>query len=150
MSESTLQKIAGYALLLLALLVFGSALLRYVFNWPIPDTLDFSRVLLGLSVFWGIALAASRSDQIQVDLLWDHLGPQARRLVLLLNQVLLLAFFLLFGVLVLEHVYHLYLTGKQTVDYRVPLWILYLPVLPAACLPAVLVARSMFKHRQGG
>jgi hypothetical protein len=35
--------------------IFVSVLLRYLFSASIPDSYDFGRLLLGILIFWGIA-----------------------------------------------------------------------------------------------
>ena len=44
--------------------------LRYLFAWSIPDAYDFCRLLLGILIFWGMAVASYRGDHITVDLFW--------------------------------------------------------------------------------
>ena len=60
---------AGF-LAVVTLLTFVSVLLRYFFAWAIPDSYDFTRLLLGIVIFWGMAVASYRGDHITVDLLW--------------------------------------------------------------------------------
>jgi len=146
MKLPSVENFASAGLLCLALLVCISVALRYLFNWPIPDTLDFSRILLGVTVFWGIALAFKQETHIQVDLLWEHLGPRARLVLMMFNQILLLVFAALFAWLVIEHVWHLVFSGKQTVDFRLPLWPFYLICVPAAIIPPALLLKRLIKN----
>ena len=60
---------AGF-LAVVTLLTFVSVFLRYLFAWSIPDSYDFTRLLLGILIFWGMAVASYRGDHITVDLLW--------------------------------------------------------------------------------
>ena len=69
---------AGF-LAVVTLLTFVSVFLRYLFAWSIPDAYDFSRLLLGILIFWGMAVASYRGDHITVDLLWTAVPPPARR-----------------------------------------------------------------------
>ena len=143
MKTNIVEKVAAIGLLALAVLVCASAASRYLFNWPIPDTLDLSRILLGLTVFWGIALAICKDEQIQVDLLWEHLGSEKRTLLLLLNRVIMIGFAALFGYLLIEHIWHVSHTGKQTVDYRLPLWWFYLLFVPAGIIPVYASVKAL-------
>ncbi len=74
-----MELFAAWLLAAITALTFTSVILRYAFNWSIPDSFDVGRNLLGIAIFWGIALAAYRGEHITVDLLWGALGPRARR-----------------------------------------------------------------------
>jgi hypothetical protein len=52
---------AGF-LAVVTLLTFVSVLLRYFFAWAIPDSYDFTRLLLGIVIFWGIAGLGKADD----------------------------------------------------------------------------------------
>ena len=55
---------------IVAIDIFVSVLLRYLFNTSIPDSYDFGRLLLGILIFWGIAATSYRGGHITVDLVW--------------------------------------------------------------------------------
>ena len=52
-----IETTAASFLAVVTLLTFVSVLLRYFFAWAIPDSYDFTRLLLGILIFWGIAVA---------------------------------------------------------------------------------------------
>jgi TRAP-type C4-dicarboxylate transport system permease small subunit len=72
------ELMAGIFIAAVTALTFVSVVLRYVFSWGLPDAFDIARNLLGIVIFWGIALAGYRGDHITVDLLWGALGRRAR------------------------------------------------------------------------
>src|SRR5258708_28572360 len=59
--------------------IFISVLLRYLFNFSIPDSYDFGKQLLGILIFWGIAATSYRGTHITVDLVWAAAGPRPKR-----------------------------------------------------------------------
>ena len=61
--------------------VFITVVLRSSFNWSIPDSYDFGRMLLGILIFWGIAATSYRGTHITVDLVWANVGRKARRVI---------------------------------------------------------------------
>jgi TRAP-type transport system small permease protein len=61
--------------------VFITVVLRSSFNWSIPDSYDFGRMLLGILIFWGIAATSYRGSHITVDLVWANVGRKARRVI---------------------------------------------------------------------
>ena len=69
---------AGFLAVVTAL-TFVSVILRYFFSWAIPDSYDLTRLLLGILIFWGMAVASYRGDHISVDLLWGVSPPWAKR-----------------------------------------------------------------------
>jgi TRAP-type C4-dicarboxylate transport system permease small subunit len=61
--------------------VFITVVLRSSFNWSIPDSYDFGRMLLGILIFWGIAATSYRGTHITVDLIWANVGRKFRRVI---------------------------------------------------------------------
>ena len=61
--------------------IFVSVLLRYLFSTSIPDSYDFGRMLLGILIFWGIAATSYRGGHITVDLVWAAAGPRGKRAI---------------------------------------------------------------------
>ena len=61
--------------------IFVSVLLRYLFSASIPDSYDFGRLLLGILIFWGIAATSYRGSHITVDLVWAAAGPRGKRAI---------------------------------------------------------------------
>ena len=66
---------------IVAIDIFVSVLLRYLFATSIPDSYDFGRLLLGILIFWGIAATSYRGGHITVDLVWAAAGPRAKRAI---------------------------------------------------------------------
>jgi len=76
--SGVIERAAGGLLALVTALTFVSVVLRYVFNWSIPDSYDLGRNLLGILIFWGIAVAGYRGAHITIDLLWNALPRRAQ------------------------------------------------------------------------
>lgn len=90
---SITETTAAILLLLIALLVAGNVVARELFGTTLPDWFDGSRLLLGVALFWGIALATYHGSHIAVDLLWEHLGPKNRRRLDVLAAISCVLFF---------------------------------------------------------
>jgi TRAP-type C4-dicarboxylate transport system permease small subunit len=73
------ELLAGAFLGLAVAIAFATVVLRYIFSWSLPDGYDISRNLLGILIFWGIAVTGYRGEHITVDLLWGALGAGPRR-----------------------------------------------------------------------
>lgn len=121
----TIEVTAAGFLAVVTLLTFVSVLLRYFFTWAIPDSYDFTRLLLGIVIFWGIAVASYRGDHISVDLLWSASPPWAKRTMdifaALVTLVAMAAFTWMFAVKVLGT----RADNVGTFDLRQPVWIYY-------------------------
>lgn len=73
--------ISGFLLALIALTTFGEATLRYLFAIQIPDAYTLSGYAQAIAIFWGICSATYAGRHITVDLLWEYLGRNGRRLL---------------------------------------------------------------------
>jgi TRAP-type transport system small permease protein len=115
------EKIAGSFLLAIALLTFGSVLLRYVFATQIPDWFDFSKLFQGIAIFWGIACICYRNEHIMVDLLWEKSNDDRKRLIDIAATVVLLIFLVLMAWMLGAKVVQSAQSTQATSDLRIPI-----------------------------
>ncbi len=131
------ELVAAVFLLAIALLTAGNVLLRDLFAVQIPDWFDGARMLQGIALFWGVALATYYGSHICVDALWEHLSPPRRRWLDILATLLALAFLGPLAWMVWVKVAG---TGTQgTMDLRLPLWVFY-AIASVGTTVAVLLA----------
>lgn len=116
------ELIAGLLLGAIALLTFAAVMLRWLFNYGLPDAFDFSRLLLGTAMFWGIALAGFHNRHIQVDGFWELAPAWGRRLIDIFATSITLAFMALFAWMLEGKVTSVFLSNEQTFDLRLPVW----------------------------
>ncbi len=120
---SATELVAAFFLLAIAVLTAGNVLLRDLFAVQIPDWFDGARMLQGIALFWGVALATYYGSHICVDALWEHLQPPGRRWLDIVATLLTLAFLVPLAWMVWVKVGG---TGTQgTMDLRMPLWVFY-------------------------
>jgi TRAP-type transport system small permease protein len=143
---SATEAVAAFFLLLIAVLTAGNVLLRDLFSVQIPDWYDGSRMLQGIALFWGVALATFYGSHICVDALWENLKPAGRRWLDIFATLVVLAFLVPFAWMVWVKVAG---TGTQgTSDLRMPLWPFYAMASVGATVAAVLgVVRIVFLWR---
>jgi TRAP-type C4-dicarboxylate transport system permease small subunit len=115
------EKIAGSFLLAIAILTFGSVFLRYVFATQIPDWFDFSKLLQGIAIFWGIACICFRNEHIMVDLLWEKSNDDRKRYIDLAATAVLLIFLLLMAWMLGAKVWQSVQSTQATSDLRIPI-----------------------------
>jgi len=116
---------AGF-LAVVTLLTFVSVILRYFFAWSIPDSYDFTRLLLGILIFWGIAVAGYRGDHISVDLLWSVAPRWAQRAMDVFSALVTLVAMIALTWMFAEKVIGTRADNVGTFDLRQPVWIYYL------------------------
>ncbi|MEJ5991227.1 TRAP transporter small permease [Ramlibacter sp. PS3R-8] len=134
---SATEMVAAFFLLAIALLTAGNVLLRDLFSVQIPDWFDGARMIQGIALFWGVALATYYGSHICVDALWEHLEPAGRRRLDIVATLFTLAFLLPLAWMVWVKVGG---TGTQgTMDLRMPLWMFY-SVAALGTTVAVLLA----------
>ena len=115
-----------------------------MFSWAIPDSYDFTRLLLGILIFWGMAVASYRGDHISVDLLWSAVPPPAKRAMDVFSALVTLVGMAAFTWMFAEKVIDIRAAHTGTFDLRQPVWIYYFVAwigLAAAVL--LLVLRTM-------
>jgi len=116
---------AGF-LAVVTLLTFVSVILRYFFAWSIPDSYDFTRLLLGILIFWGMAVASYRGDHITVDLLWSAMSPAVQRALDVFAALVTLLAMATFTWMFADKVIGTRADQVGTFDLRQPVWIYYL------------------------
>ena len=135
---------AAMFLAAVTVLTFVSVGARYLFSYGILDSYDFSRMLLGILIFWGIAVASYRGDHITVDILWSWCGPSMRRALDLFASLVSLGAMLVFTWMMGEQVLSTRASNLETFDLRYPVWIFYFVAwIGLACAILLLVVRTV-------
>ncbi|MEZ5890565.1 MAG: TRAP transporter small permease [Xanthobacteraceae bacterium] len=145
----SIELVAAFFVGIVAADVFVSVLLRYFFSTAIPDSYDFGRLLLGILIFWGIAVTSYRGAHITVDLLWANVGPRAQRCIDTFATVVLLLVMAVLTYALFDKVVSTYEANISTFDLRVPTWpyfaVAWLGVVAAVLLTAVRTYRLIFR-----
>lgn len=121
-----IERMAGFFLLAVAILTFVMVILRKFFDTGIPDWFDFSRLLQGIAIFWGIACCCYRGGHIVVDLVWDLSSPVNRKRIDFVANVCLVLFMLAFAALAMQAAVEMRGKNLLTSDLRIPQWGFYL------------------------
>jgi TRAP-type transport system small permease protein len=144
------EKVAGAFLALVTALTFVSVVLRYGFSWSIPDSFDVGRYLLGIIIFWGIAVASYRGDHIAVSLLWSAFGPRVRRAMDLFAAMLTMFCLIVFTWMVAYKVINTRQSNVLTMDLNLPVWpyyfVAWLGLALAVALMLVRIARQLTRN----
>jgi TRAP-type transport system small permease protein len=140
---------AGWLLAAVTAITFVSVALRYVFSWSIPDGFDIGRNLLGILIFWGIALTGWRGDHITVDLVWSALGRRARRAIDIFADLVTLAAMGIFAWMTVDKVLATVAANVRTFDLRLPVWGFYAVAALGSIAAVLLLALRVFRVAAG-
>ena len=134
---AAIETVAAVFLLAIALLTAVNVGLRDLFSVQIPDWFDGSKLLMGIALFWGIAVATYHAGHICVDILWEHLRARGRRWLDIVAGAFTLAFLAPMAWMVWAKVLA---SGTQaTSDLRLPL-VWFTSVAAAGAVAAALLA----------
>ena len=102
--------------------IFVSVLLRYLFSASIPDSYDFGRLLLGILIFWGIAATSYRGGHITVDLVWAAASPRGKRAIDVFATLVLLFVVTVQTAMLFDKVRTTKADHVLTYDLHLPTW----------------------------
>jgi len=102
--------------------IFASVLIRYLFNASIPDSYDFGRLLLGILIFWGIAATSYRGGHITVDLVWSAASARGKRAIDVFATLVLLFVVSVQTAILFDKVRSTRADHVLTYDLHLPTW----------------------------
>lgn len=143
------ELIAGLLLGAIAVLTFSAVMLRWLFNYGLPDAFDFSRLLLGTAMFWGIALAGFHNRHIQVDGFWELAPAWGKRVIDIFATTVTLAFMALFAWMLEGKVRSVLVSNEQTFDLRLPVWPFHAVAALGIALAAILLLLRLVRLLAG-
>jgi TRAP-type transport system small permease protein len=128
--------------------VFITIFLRYFFSLQIPDSYDFGQLLLGITIFWGIAATSYRGTHITVDLLYANVSKLWQRVMDVFATLVLLFVVVVQTWTLFDKVITTRADNVQTFDLRIPVWpffaLAWIGDVAAVLLIAVRTYRLIF------
>jgi TRAP-type C4-dicarboxylate transport system permease small subunit len=137
------QFVDGAAAMFLAIitgLTFLTVVLRYVFNQTLLGSFDIGRLLLGIAIFWGVAVAAYRQEHIQVDIVWSVLPRRAQGVLNLFADLVFFGCACVFTIMFWRQTMVMAASGETTFELDVPIWPFHLVAWFGIALTAVVLA----------
>ncbi len=117
-----IELVAAIFVGIVAIDVFVSVLLRYLFGFSIPDAYNFGQLLLGILIFWGIAATSYRGTHITVDLVWANVGSRSQRVIDVFATLVLLFVVAVQTWTLFDKVASTYGDNILTAELRLPYW----------------------------
>lgn len=130
---SAIERTAGLALALVAILIFLTAFLRYLFSVNLPDGFDLSRYLQGIAIVWGLAVTTYRGGHICVDVIWEIGGPRLKRAIDVVANTLTALFFCAFAWVLVRRLPSIMSSSEFTNDLHLSIWPFF-----AACVAGAI------------
>ncbi len=140
-----IETLAGLFLAFVAALTFASVILRYLFSFPVPDSFDIGRLMIGVVVFWGIAVAGYRDEHIRMDVLWTLVGPRGQRLIDIFATACSLLAMAVFARMLVRKIVVTYETTSQTFDLRLDIWPFYALAWIGIVAATILLALRLWR-----
>ena len=125
--------------------IFISVLLRYLFSASIPDSYDFGRLLLGILIFWGIAATSYRGGHITVDLVWAAAGPRGKRAIDVFATLVLLFVVTVQTAMLFDKVRTTRADHVLTYDLHLPTWPFFAVAWAGDVSAVVLIAIRTYR-----
>ncbi|HEX3858675.1 MAG TPA: TRAP transporter small permease [Pseudolabrys sp.] len=145
----SIEWVAAFFVGIVALNIFVAVLLRNIFNYSIPDSYDFGRLMLGILIFWGIAATSYRGTHITVDLIWANSSPKCQRIIDVFATLVLLFVVTVQTYTLFDKVRGTYYDHVLTFDLRLPTWpffaVAWIGDVSAVLLIAVRTYRLVFQ-----
>lgn len=139
------EYVGAFVLAFITVLTFASVLLRYLFGLPIPDTFDFSRLLMGTVILWGLASASFHDEHIRFELLAEVSGPKFRSILIFVSTVITLAGVVVLTYVLGERIYESYRSQGTTSGLAVPLWPFHLAAWIGTIFASLLLAARIVR-----
>lgn len=117
-----IELVAAAFIGIVAVDIFVSVLLRYLFSASIPNSYDFGRLLLGILIFWGIAATSYRGGHITVDLVWAAASPRGKRAIDVFATLVLLFVVTVQTAMLFDKVRATRADHVLTYDLHLPTW----------------------------
>jgi TRAP-type transport system small permease protein len=130
---------------IVAIDIFVSVLLRYLFSASIPDSYDFGRLLLGILIFWGIAATSYRGGHITVDLLWAAAGPRGKRVIDVFATLVLLFVVTVQTAMLFDKVRSTRADHVLTFDLHLPTWPFFAVAWAGDASAVILIAVRAYR-----
>ena len=136
---------AGFLLLTIAVATFVTVLLRKFLNYSPPDWFDLAQLLLGISMFWGIASACYRNGHIVVDLVWEFLSLRGRRILDITATSILLVFMAALTLMLADAIRDTATGNVLTMELKLPVWPFHLLAGAGILAGTILTAVRLFR-----
>ncbi len=119
--ERAADIVAAFSLAFVALLTTAAVVLR-TFGANVPDAIDFSSLVMGVTVFWAAAIAFKHDDNVRVDFLASIVTPRIRIAIRTTANLIAAFFMILMAVAGAQQMRLAYRSGEVTPELRVDLW----------------------------
>ena len=112
------DNVAAVLLAVMFLAFIIQIVFRYLLNFPIGWTSELSIITWLWLVLWGAAFVVRESDEIRFDIIYGGVGPKARRCMVIVTAVALVAIYLFSLPAVVDYVTFMKVQQTSYLDIR--------------------------------
>ena len=134
----------------MAVLVFGNVIARFVFNHSLAVSDEMSTYLFVLMSFMGTAIAARRGAHLGLSIVTDRLSPDARKNVQIVMYGVSAFFCLLIVIFGIQMVASQYALKQETAAMQWPEWIYGSFVPVGACFAMIAFLQGLLNIKKYG
>ena len=127
------------ALALLAVSVCFAVIMRYFFSVSWKELSEFNVTLFAFTTFWGMGINVIKGEHVLIDILYNALKPGVKRVVNIINLIIMLIVDIVFTVQGFNYVA---MAGKQiSMGMEIPMKYMYgiMPVSGVICAVCIIV-----------
>lgn len=88
--DKTLQTLAGLCLLVMVILVFSNAVMRYALNTGLAFSEELARICFVYLIFFGIILVAKEHKHLTVDIITSKLSTNIQKILQIIADIIVL------------------------------------------------------------
>lgn len=127
------------SLALLAVSVCFAVIMRYFFSKSWKELSEFNVTLFAFTTFWGMGINVIKGEHVLIDILYNSFKPKMKKIVNIMNLVIMLIVDLVFTVQGFKYVA---MAGKQiSMGMEIPMKYMYgiMPVSGVICAICIIV-----------
>ena len=89
--------VGGGAVLLMVSLVFLGIITRFLFNYNLPPSIEYSEYLIPIIAFWGAAFALREGAHVSADIVFRRLSVNQQQWITLITYIMGLVYLTILG-----------------------------------------------------
>lgn len=127
------------AMALLAVNIIFAVIMRYCFSLNWKSLAEFNIVLFAFTTFWGMGLCVLKNEHVVIDILYDGLKPKIKRVISVLDYLIVLVVVLLFSYQ--SWGYTLMAGSQLSMGLEIPMYYMYgiMPVCGIICSICIII-----------
>lgn len=142
------EVIMAVGVMLMAINTVTNVISRFAFNHSIIFAEELNSIFILLVTFAGIGYAARHGRHIRMSAIYDHLPPNARKVLMIIITAVTAGFMLFLAWYAVEYILNLYSKGRIYPALGIPVYISYVWVPVGFFVTGIQYALTLVKNIQ--